>query len=87
MRKILVVDDERDICDFVKNFFQDRNFEVFTALSGEDALGIAKKEEPVVILLDIRMKGMDGIATLKHLKEMNTKQRKKLCINGQKCLV
>ena len=71
MRKILVVDDEHDICDFVRNFFQERGFEVFTALSGEDALIVAKKENPGAILLDIKMKGMDGIATLKHLKEMN----------------
>lgn len=75
MRKILVVDDEHEICDFVKNFFQERGFNVFTALSGEDALSIAKIEKPGLILLDIKMKGMDGIATLKHIKEIdkNTK--------------
>jgi two-component system, response regulator, stage 0 sporulation protein F len=71
MRKILVVDDENDICDFVKNFFQERGFEVFTALSGEEALLIVKKETPSIVLLDIRMKGMDGIATLKHMKDVN----------------
>lgn len=71
MHKLLVVDDEHDVCDFVKNFFQEREFEVFTALSGEEALEIAKKENPVIVLLDVKMKGMSGIATLKHLKEMN----------------
>lgn len=75
MRKILVVDDEGDICDFVKNFFQERGYEVLTAASGEDAIEITKKENPELILLDIRMKGMDGIATLKHLKELNRKQK------------
>ena len=71
MRKILVVDDENDICDFVKTFFRDRGFQVFTALSGEDALMITKKERPDLILLDIKMKNMDGLAVLKHIKELD----------------
>ena len=38
MRKILVVDDERDICEFVKNFLQERGYEVMTVSNGDDAL-------------------------------------------------
>lgn len=75
MRKILVVDDEGDICDFVRNFFQERGYNVLTALSGEDAIEIAKKEKPELILLDIKMKGMDGIAALKHIKDANRTQK------------
>jgi len=71
MQKILVVDDERDICDFVKTFFQDRGFEVLTALNGEEALTVARREKPEIVLLDIKMQGMDGIATLKHLKSID----------------
>jgi two-component system, response regulator, stage 0 sporulation protein F len=71
MHKLLVVDDELDICDFVRTFFKDRGFYVFTALSGEEALSITKKDRPDVILLDIKMKGMDGLAALKHLKELD----------------
>ena len=71
MHKLLVVDDETDICDFVKTFFKDRGFHVFTALSGEEALAIAKKERPDLVLLDIKMKGMDGLAALKHIKELD----------------
>ena len=69
MHKLLVVDDENDICDFVRTFFKDRGFHVFTALNGEEALSIAKKERPDLVLLDIKMKGMDGLAALKHIKE------------------
>ena len=75
MRKILVVDDELDICDFVKNFFQERGYHVYTALSGEDAIVIARQEKPELVLLDIKMKGMDGIAALKHLRELNRNQK------------
>ncbi len=75
MHKLLVVDDEQDICDFVKNFFKDRGFHVFTALNGDDAVSITKKERPDIILLDIRMKGMDGMAVLKHIKEIDKNMR------------
>lgn len=75
MRKILVVDDENDICDFVKNFFQERGYNVLTAHNGEQAIEIAKREKPELILLDVRMKGMDGIAALKHLRDYDKKQK------------
>lgn len=71
MHKILVVDDEHDVCDFVNNFFKDRGFRVFTALNGDEALAVAKKERPDLVLLDIKMKGMDGLAVLKHIKELD----------------
>ena len=71
MHKLLVVDDENDICDFVKAFFKDRGFNVLTALNGEEALSMAKKERPDLVLLDIKMKGMDGLAALKHIKELD----------------
>lgn len=71
MRKILVVDDERDVCDFVRHFFEERGFQVFTACKGEDAIAIARTERPEMALLDIKMAGMDGIAILKYLKEID----------------
>jgi len=71
MHKLLVVDDENDICDFVKTFFKDRGFQVATALNSEEALSAVKKDRPELVLLDIKMKGMDGIATLKHIKELD----------------
>ena len=71
MKKLLVVDDEHDICDFVQIFFQERGYAVLTALSGEDALIIVKSEKPDLVLLDIKMKGMDGIAALKHIRDID----------------
>ncbi|MCK4252686.1 MAG: response regulator [Candidatus Omnitrophica bacterium] len=71
MIKMLVVDDELDVCDFVKNFFEERNYTVFTALNGEDALRITKTQKPNIILLDIRMKRMDGIETLRKIREID----------------
>lgn len=71
MKKILVVDDEHDICDFVKTFFSDRGYVVFNALNGEEALSIVKTEKPDIVLLDVKMPGMDGMATLKHIKDID----------------
>jgi len=71
IRKMLVVDDERDICDFVSNFFVERGYEVRMASSGDEALASAKADRPDLVLLDVKMKGMDGIATLKHLREID----------------
>lgn len=73
MRKMLIVDDESEICEFLKLFFEERNFDVNTAYSGEEALESAKKFKPDVILLDIHMPGMDGITVLKHIKESDSK--------------
>ena len=69
MKKILVVDDEREICEFLKTFFEEREFEVHTAVSGEQALQEVEKFKPQVVLLDIHMAGMDGMKTLKQIKQ------------------
>ena len=71
MKKLLVVDDEHDICDFVQSFFQERGYTVLTATSGEDALTVIKSDRPDLVLLDIKMKGMDGIAVLKHIRDID----------------
>jgi len=71
MKKLLVVDDEHDICDFVQGFFKERGYDVLTALSGEDALAMVKNDKPDLVLLDIKMNGMDGIAALKHIKDID----------------
>ncbi len=68
MVKIMVVDDERDICDFVKNFFTLRGYQVYSAHNGEEAQRIAEKEDPLIVLQDIRMPGYDGIESLIRIK-------------------
>ena len=75
MPKILVVDDERDVCDFVKNFFGERGMDVLTASNGKEALAILEKEDPLVVLLDIRMPVMGGIDTLRAIKKKRADDR------------
>ena len=67
--KLLVVDDEVEICDFLKSFFEERNYEVKSASSGQAALDMVEQFKPNVILLDIKMPGMDGIQVLGAIKK------------------
>src|SRR3989344_5581582 len=67
--KLLIVDDEVEICDFLKSFFEERDYEVVTANSGEAALEIVKKIRPQVVLLDIKMPGMNGVRVLEEIKQ------------------
>jgi DNA-binding response OmpR family regulator len=67
--KLLIVDDETEICDFLKSFFEERNYEVKTASSGQAALQVVDQFKPQVVLLDIKMPGMDGVEALGNLKK------------------
>ena len=75
MTRLLVVDDEPEICDFLKSFFEDRDFEVQTALSGERALEIVESFLPQVVLLDIKMGTTDGLSVLRKVKERKPKTK------------
>lgn len=68
--KILLVDDESDILEFMRYNLQKEGFVIFTAANGKDAIEIAKKEVPDLIILDVMMPEMDGIETCFQLKEI-----------------
>ena len=67
--KVLVVDDEWEIRDVVSNFLMEKGYETILASNGEEAIELAEKENPHVILLDVKMPGIDGIETCSRLKE------------------
>jgi two-component system alkaline phosphatase synthesis response regulator PhoP len=66
--KILLVDDEQDILDFLSYNLNKEGYQVFTALNGKDAITIAKKEIPHLIVLDVMMPDMDGIDTCREMR-------------------
>ena len=71
MPKLLIVDDESDIREFARNFFVKRKIEVSVASGGRQALELISKENPNLILLDVRMEEMTGIEVLRELRKRN----------------
>lgn len=67
--KILIVDDEEDILEFISYNLRKQNYLVYTSSNGKDALKMARLERPDLILLDIMMPEMDGIEVCKKLRE------------------
>lgn len=72
-KKILIVDDEEDVRLFLRDFLSDRDFDVQTAGSGEEALEKFPVFKPDIMLLDIMMPGMDGLQCLEEVKKLAPK--------------
>ena len=68
--KILVVDDEPDILEFLSYNLEKEGFSVETAENGKQALEKAKKSQPDIVLLDVMMPEMDGIEACRTMREM-----------------
>lgn len=66
--KILLVDDEPDILEFLSYNLKKEGYQVFTALTGEEGIAVAKKEMPHLVLLDVMMPGVDGIEVCRELR-------------------
>lgn len=67
--KILLVDDESDILEFLKYNLEKVNYQVFTANNGEEGVLIAKSIQPDLILLDVMMPKMDGMEVCSIIRE------------------
>ncbi len=74
MHTILIVDDEKSIRDSLTGILQDEGFSLVTAASGEEALAKMQEERPDLVLLDIWMPGMDGLATLEEIRNTTPDQ-------------
>ena len=69
--KILIVDDEEGIRKVLRISLEDRGYTVLTAENAAEALRIFSREQPGIVLTDIKMPGMDGIELLRRLKQAN----------------
>jgi len=69
MGKILVVDDEKETVELLRLLLDKDSHEVLTALGGEEALALLKRQVPHLILLDVTMPKMDGYTFMAHLQE------------------
>jgi len=67
--KILIVEDDLFLLEIYAHKFSDANFEIVTALDGESALEVIRKEKPDVILLDLILPKIDGLEVLRLIKK------------------
>ncbi len=67
--KILLVDDEPDILEFISYNLTKEGFEVFTSGNGKEAIRLAQQERPQLIILDVMMPDLDGIETCRVIRE------------------
>ncbi|MEL7589231.1 MAG: response regulator transcription factor [Prolixibacteraceae bacterium] len=68
--KILLVDDEVDILEFISYNLEKEGFKVYTAQNGAEAIKIASKKLPQLIILDVMMPEMDGIAACEEMRKI-----------------
>ena len=69
--KILVVDDEKEICELTKSFLDRRNFETFTATDSNEAIRLTQEQQPQIVLLDVRLGSESGMDVLRKIKEID----------------
>lgn len=69
MDKILVADDDLNICELLRLYLEKEGFEVVMAHDGEEAVAKFESEKPSLILLDIMMPKLDGLSVLRTLRE------------------
>jgi two-component system alkaline phosphatase synthesis response regulator PhoP len=72
--KILLVDDEVDILEFISYNLEKEGYKVFTAINGAEAIKLAEKHTPHLIILDVMMPEMDGIAACEELRKIPSLQ-------------
>ena len=67
--RLLIVDGEAPVRDVLSDYFVERRFTVVTAADGQEALAVFARERPDVVLLDVRVPGLEGLTVLKRLRE------------------
>jgi len=73
--KILVVDDEPDMLELMLRVLAKKGYQSLGATNGPDGIRLNEQEQPDLIVLDLRMPGMDGIETLRHIRKKDAEVR------------
>ncbi len=73
MSKLLLIDDEEDVQYSFRRIFDSPEIELATASSGEGGLKLIPKFKPDLVIMDIRMGGMTGLETLRHIRKIDSK--------------
>jgi len=68
---VLIIDDERNIVDLLRSYFEAEGFRVLDGRDGLEGLSLAQQESPEAIILDVMMPGLDGIETLRRIRQFS----------------
>jgi two-component system response regulator (stage 0 sporulation protein F) len=68
--RILIVDDESSVREVLSEYFEEQGYAVEAAVDGEEALAIVRQRRPDLVLLDVRMPGLDGVETLRRIRKV-----------------
>lgn len=71
-QKLLIVDDQNGIRVLLMEVFSSEGYDTFQASNGKLALEIVRKDKPDLVLLDMKIPGMDGLEILKHIKKIDS---------------
>jgi DNA-binding NtrC family response regulator len=74
MAKILVIDDEQSIRDLLDTLLRRKGYDVLLAANGQKGLEVFRRERPDVVVLDLKMPGMNGLAVLQELYRLHSAQ-------------
>ncbi len=66
---ILLIDDEPDILSVLQEYFEEKGYRVFSANTGEDGTEIVRREHPNLVVVDLRLPGMDGTQVLEEIRK------------------
>src|SRR5436190_5137194 len=73
MDKLLLIDDEADVQYSFRRIFDSPEIELTTASSGEEGLKLVPKVKPDLVIMDVRMGGMNGLETLRRIRQIDSK--------------
>src|SRR5580693_1444785 len=73
MSKLLLIDDEEDVQYSFRRIFDSAEIELTTAASGEEGLKLIPKLKPDLVLMDVRMGGINGLETLRRIRQIDPK--------------
>ncbi|PIU40816.1 MAG: hypothetical protein COS99_08675 [Candidatus Omnitrophica bacterium CG07_land_8_20_14_0_80_42_15] len=73
--KILAIDDEIEFTNMIVEYFETRGYQVFSASKGVNGLDMAKEKKPDIVLIDLKMPGIDGDQVVAQLKKVHPKAK------------
>jgi len=68
---IVAIDDEAEFIDMIKNYFEPRGYDISVAVRGTKGIELVKEKKPSVVLMDLKMPGIDGDEVLALLKSIS----------------